>query len=103
MKLSPRERQIYELGWTDAAAQRARDTAGTLRSLAATGRSQAQQTGLLGRLRSALMWEVTEAWCARLEQLAGQLDRQHEQLRVDRDTRAAALDRAKSWLPWKRG
>lgn len=101
MKLTDRERRAHELGWLEAQQKSAESLAGGLRGQAAAVRAE-QATTLLGRMRAAFLWELTEAWCARLEAMAAELERQAAALMPNLQQRRAALGRPVSRWPWKR-
>ncbi len=76
MKLTERERRAYELGLLEAQRASAHALAGSLRGAATQARQERATGTLLARMRHALFWEVTQAWCLRLDDMAMQLDGQ---------------------------
>ena len=88
--LTPRERQAYELGWLESQDASAKALAARLRATAAAAR-KTQAPGLVARLRAALLWELTEAWCGRLEQLAAELEHGAAGIAAERQRRHAEL------------
>lgn len=103
MQLTERERQAYELGALEAQAQAAATIASSLRGLVAAVRSeQAAQAGLLARARAALLWQVTEAWCARVERFAGELVARADQITAEVAKRREAMKRSQRPRSWWR-
>lgn len=101
MKLTDRERRAHELGWLEAQQKSAEALAASLRAQAAVIRAE-QPATLLARMRAAFLWELTEAWCARLDGMAAELDKQAVALAPTMQQRRAAFERVPSRWPWKR-
>ena len=73
----------HSLGVATGRRELAERLLGELRRTAATWRvAEAKTGGLLGSIRSAFFWQLTERWCGRVEALAAQIETQLAELRT---------------------
>jgi hypothetical protein len=75
VKLSDDQRRAYELGFHEGASQTASRLAAHLRAVAAAPHGP-EPTTLLGRMRAALVEELSSAWRERFEGVARDIEQQ---------------------------
>lgn len=85
----------HALGVATGRRELAERFVGELRRASAKWRAtEAKVGGLMGSLKSAFFWNLTERWCARVEELAAQVEADVAQLRTAEQQAQSSYDTA---------
>lgn len=85
----------HALGVATGRRELAEQLVAELRRASARWRAaDAQSSSLLGALRAAFLWSVTERWCARIEELASAIEARVAELRTAEQTQRAFYEQS---------
>lgn len=100
------DQAAFELGVITGRREMAERAAALIRQRVSMWRTTgAKASGVLGSVRAALLWSITEAWYARCDELAAMLETEAAGLRTEEGRRIQALQatrvpKARRW-PWR--